>query len=246
MTSLSIKTIDCDDADFDAAVLALARSDAAERPEVREAAMEICADVMRRGDAAILEYTARFDGLDAQSAEELELPQARLKAAWDGLAGDDQAALQAAHDRIFLQVQQISAFVGRELEKLERGDRMSRATLSTAKKTVTLQYDRLDKLEEQLTSGVALRKSCALLREDLVSTEEALDQILAKLPAQRERATKSARAKELEELRKMVEEQEAAAEQVQRTVEFGLVRSGSPRNGRFMVSMLHSSPITCS
>jgi histidinol dehydrogenase len=34
---------------------------------------DILADVQQRGDAAVLEYTARFDGLAADSVADLEL-----------------------------------------------------------------------------------------------------------------------------------------------------------------------------
>ena len=46
---------------------------------------DILADVQARGDAAVLEYTARFDGLQADSMAALELTKQELKAAFDGL-----------------------------------------------------------------------------------------------------------------------------------------------------------------
>ena len=95
-----IQRIDAAQADFDAAIARLARSDAAERPEVRAAAEAICADVQQRGDVAVLEYTNRFDRMDAAAVADLEVPSAELKAAWAGLNPEQQQALQAAHDRI--------------------------------------------------------------------------------------------------------------------------------------------------
>ena len=97
---VDIARLDAADAGFDAAVAALARSDAAERPEVREAAEAICADVAKRGDAALLEYTNRFDRMQAASVAGLEVPLAELEAAWGGLSAEQRDALQAAHDRI--------------------------------------------------------------------------------------------------------------------------------------------------
>ena len=60
----------------------------------------ILADVQQRGDAAVLEYTARFDGLTAASMHALELTQAELKAAFDTIPAAQRAALQAAARRV--------------------------------------------------------------------------------------------------------------------------------------------------
>jgi histidinol dehydrogenase len=61
---------------------------------------DILADVKARGDAAVLEYTARFDGLQADSMAALELTQAELKAAFEGLPKVQQQALQDAAARV--------------------------------------------------------------------------------------------------------------------------------------------------
>ena len=45
----------------------------------------ILQDVRRRGDAALLEYTRRFDRVDVADAAALELPRADLQAALDAL-----------------------------------------------------------------------------------------------------------------------------------------------------------------
>jgi histidinol dehydrogenase len=61
---------------------------------------EILADVQQRGDAAVLEYTLRFDGLKAKDMQNLMLTQAELKAAFDGLPAAQKQALQAAAQRV--------------------------------------------------------------------------------------------------------------------------------------------------
>jgi histidinol dehydrogenase len=61
---------------------------------------EILADVEARGDAAVLEYTARFDGLNAASVRDLELTQAELKAAFDAIPEAQRKALQEAAKRV--------------------------------------------------------------------------------------------------------------------------------------------------
>jgi histidinol dehydrogenase len=67
---------------------------------IEQRVASILADVQKRGDAAVLEYTARFDGLTANSVRELELTQADFKTAFDGLPAAQRDALQAAAKRI--------------------------------------------------------------------------------------------------------------------------------------------------
>jgi histidinol dehydrogenase len=73
-------------------------------PEADEAidqvAASILADVQQRGDAAVLDYTQRFDRLQATSVASLELTQAELKAAFDALPSVQREALQAAAARV--------------------------------------------------------------------------------------------------------------------------------------------------
>ncbi len=67
---------------------------------IEQSVADILADVQARGDAAVLEYTARWDRLDARSLGELELTQAELKVAFDGLPVAQRGALQAAATRV--------------------------------------------------------------------------------------------------------------------------------------------------
>ena len=67
---------------------------------IEQRVAEILADVKARGDAAVLEYTERFDGLKATNMAALELTQAELKAAFDGLPKVQQHALQDAAARV--------------------------------------------------------------------------------------------------------------------------------------------------
>jgi histidinol dehydrogenase len=61
------------------------------------AVQAILADVRERGDAAVREYTARFDGAAPDS---LRVDPAELTAALDRISPDLRAALQLAHDNI--------------------------------------------------------------------------------------------------------------------------------------------------
>ncbi len=67
---------------------------------IEQRVADILADVQQRGDAAVLEYTARFDGLSATSLQALELTQAELRAAFDAIPAAQRDALQAAARRV--------------------------------------------------------------------------------------------------------------------------------------------------
>ena len=67
---------------------------------IEQRVADILADVKARGDAAVLEYTERFDGLQAPNMAALELTQAELKAAFEGLPKVQQQALQDAAARV--------------------------------------------------------------------------------------------------------------------------------------------------
>ena len=60
----------------------------------------ILADVRKRGDAAVLEYTRKFDRMEVGSTAELELPQNELRAAFDGLPAEQRSALEQAAQRV--------------------------------------------------------------------------------------------------------------------------------------------------
>jgi len=60
----------------------------------------ILADVRKRGDAAVLEYTAKFDRLPLENAAAMELPKHELRAAFDGLPAEQRNALEQAAQRV--------------------------------------------------------------------------------------------------------------------------------------------------
>ena len=88
------------DAGFDAAFARRLHWSADTDAAIEQRVAGIVADVQQRGDAAVLEYTRRFDGLQANSLAELEITQVQLQAALDGLPAAQREALQAAAARV--------------------------------------------------------------------------------------------------------------------------------------------------
>lgn len=84
------------DAEFKARLHWSADDDAA----IEKVVADILADVQKRGDEAVLEYTNCFDKLDAKTLPELELTQAELKAAFEALPAVQRDALEAAARRV--------------------------------------------------------------------------------------------------------------------------------------------------
>ncbi len=87
-------------ADFEARLTELLAFEAAQDPQVDVTVAAILADVKARGDAAVLEYTARFDHVTARSLAELEIPRSELQAALARIPVVRRAALETAAARV--------------------------------------------------------------------------------------------------------------------------------------------------
>jgi histidinol dehydrogenase len=94
------------DPDFDRRLAALTARDAGEDEAVDRAVAAILADVRARGDAAVLEYTRRFDRVTAASLRELEIPRDELERAAAAIdpalrdaLGQAAARVRAYHER---------------------------------------------------------------------------------------------------------------------------------------------------
>ncbi|MBA3504683.1 MAG: histidinol dehydrogenase [Betaproteobacteria bacterium] len=97
---LTVRRLDTETANFDEALRALTAFEAAQDPAIDATVAEIVTDVRARGDAAVLEYTKRFDRLDAPSVATLEISADDMGAAFAGLADAERDALGAAAKRI--------------------------------------------------------------------------------------------------------------------------------------------------
>ena len=97
---MNIRRLSTKDQSFEAALKALLAFETAQDDRVDTVVANILKDVKTRGDAAVLEYTNRFDNTNASSLAELEIGQPELQAALSGLPENQREALQAAADRV--------------------------------------------------------------------------------------------------------------------------------------------------
>ncbi|MEL6681872.1 MAG: histidinol dehydrogenase [Pseudomonadota bacterium] len=87
------------DPDFETRFAALLGAKREDSPDVDHVVANIIADVRARGDAAVLELTAKFDRLDL-TAETLRFSKAEVDAECAKVSADDRAALELAASRI--------------------------------------------------------------------------------------------------------------------------------------------------
>ena len=97
---VNIRRLDTTAADFEATFQRMLHWSAETDLAIEERVTGILADVRARGDAAVLEYTERFDGVAAASVAELEIPRAELQAALLAIPAAQRQALEAAAQRV--------------------------------------------------------------------------------------------------------------------------------------------------
>ncbi len=95
-----MRRLDSTSADFDAQLRELVAWEEEYDQAVTATVQEIIAAVARRGDEALLEYTARFDGVEVSDAAQLEVGAERLQAALESIPDAQRAALESAAARI--------------------------------------------------------------------------------------------------------------------------------------------------
>jgi len=97
---MTIRILDARASGLDAIVRRLERPPSAVAPAIRDAVDDIVESVRRDGDRAVLAYTARFDGFDAEKATALRIPPGDFERAEAALAPAARAALHYAAERI--------------------------------------------------------------------------------------------------------------------------------------------------
>ena len=97
---MQIRRMSTAQADFEKAFSELVAVDASVDPEITRRAEAIVEDVRARGDAAVLEYTERFDRLPAKSMSDLVITAEEMREALVGLPENERLALEEAAERI--------------------------------------------------------------------------------------------------------------------------------------------------
>ncbi len=97
---MNIRKLSTKDAGFEADLKALLAFETAQDDSIDVVVANILKDVKARGDEAVLEYTNRFDKTSATKLSELEISQAELVAALNGLPTAQREALQSAAARV--------------------------------------------------------------------------------------------------------------------------------------------------
>jgi histidinol dehydrogenase len=98
--TLALRRLDAAAEGFDAALDQLLRWDLGEDDQVNRVAADIIRDVRSRGDAAVLELTARHDHWRPRAPADLELDGEDFRAAYESLGAAERQALEAAAQRI--------------------------------------------------------------------------------------------------------------------------------------------------
>lgn len=97
---IEIKRFNSKDADFDSKLEKLLAFESAQDDAVELTVAKILADIKQRKDAALIEYTNRFDRLSATSGKDFELTQNQLQQALSGLPSNQRTALEKAAERV--------------------------------------------------------------------------------------------------------------------------------------------------
>ena len=97
---MKIRRLSTQDQSFDADLKALLAFETAQDDSIDTVVANILKDVKTRGDAAVLEYTNKFDKTNVVQMAQLEVSKLELIEALNGLPTDQRSALQAAADRV--------------------------------------------------------------------------------------------------------------------------------------------------
>ena len=97
---MNIRRLTTRQADFDTQLDKLLAFETTQDEKLDTVVAAILSDVRSRGDAALVEYTQRFDRFQVRDAAALELPAAALRAAFDGLPVAQRSALEQAAQRV--------------------------------------------------------------------------------------------------------------------------------------------------
>jgi histidinol dehydrogenase len=97
---MKIRKLSSRSAGFDAELTKLLAFEETADEKLETTVAGILADVRKRGDAAVLEYTRKFDRLPLDNAASMELSRDELRVAFDGLPAEQRSALEQAAQRV--------------------------------------------------------------------------------------------------------------------------------------------------
>ncbi len=97
---VAITKLSTTDADFQQQLAGLLAWETVSDAAVEKTVREVLAQVRARGDAAVVEYTNRFDRTNAGTMADLEIPTDRLQQALNKIPADQRAALERAEQRV--------------------------------------------------------------------------------------------------------------------------------------------------
>ena len=100
MTAINMIRLDANSTDFNQQLKQRLAWDASDDLAIHQRVLEIIAAVRQQGDAALVDYTNRFDRCAFKSGADLELDKKALLDAWDSLPSEQAVALQSAANRI--------------------------------------------------------------------------------------------------------------------------------------------------
>ena len=100
MSRVNVRRLRTADAGFEADFQRVLHWSAETDAAIEQRVASILEDVRARGDAAVLEYTARFDGVQAATMAELELGRDELARALEQITPSQRRALEAAAARV--------------------------------------------------------------------------------------------------------------------------------------------------
>ena len=100
MSNSDIRRLNSSDTDFYSQLDSLLAWEQVSDSQVEQTVRDIIAAVRSRGDAALLEFTNRFDGMQKGSAEELEISKFKLLEALDTIPTAQRDALEHATNRV--------------------------------------------------------------------------------------------------------------------------------------------------
>ncbi|MEA3302906.1 MAG: histidinol dehydrogenase [Pseudomonadota bacterium] len=97
---VDIRRLNSATADFQQQLDLLLAWESVSNSDINTTVNAIIAGIREAGDQALIDFTSRFDGWTPASAQQLEIPVARLQQAWDAINAEQRTALQTAADRI--------------------------------------------------------------------------------------------------------------------------------------------------